>query len=587
MPRLSLFAALAALALAPAPAHSQSDRQAAPSVPTVPALSEADRALAVVDGHAISEARFLDSYARRLAVSGAPDTREARQSHLRRLIDAALLADEARRLGLDETPLARRTRDRLTRHAAGGEFYAEALLQTLPEPTDAEIEAAWAMGHEQVLLRQLYFATEREALAAAAELQSGRRFIDLAQDIYALSTPTPDAGLLGVVGYDDLDDAVAAVAFSLPVGAASAPVRSAHGWHILQVDERFREPLLSESAYSRGRPEAERQVRLQRARVEGRAFAEAMMEREDVEFYEEAVRTLAQAMRAFQDPDRRGGLTPDETDQLTAALDPAAALATYGPAADRREFLVDDYLLWLPVLPPSEAIGRTGASIGRALRNEVLAREGLAAGLDQTAGVQEHIRHQENLLLAAEMRALVHDFPRAVGDAVPVSLTDHPLTPWAPLLQAPTSDELRDGFVHLGYAAAPTAVRADYAFTPAATRAEADDLLASGRWTEAAGFERHTDADLLAEDATAGHARRVAVGAAAVVGTPGGWLVLQVDRREEVLTQFDDVKEQVYARLDRSLPEARLLQALQGQARVSVAAASSALVPYHANRLSR
>ena len=574
MPRFSFLAALGAAVLAACPAWAQP----APAPPAVSAQPAPSPPLALVDGHAIPEDRFLDSYARHLALAGTPDTREARQAHLRRLIDAALLAGEARRLGLDETAAARRTRDRLTRHAAGGEWYANELLRTLPAPTESQIETAWALGHEQVQLRQLFFTTEAEAQAAFAQLETGRGFVSLAHEVFA--TDAPDAGLLGIVAANDLDDAVASVAFSLPVGVVSGPVRSAHGWHLLSVEERFREPVLTETGFQNGRVEAERQVRQQQIRVEGRAFVEALMEGEDVSLHAEPVRALAAAMRSLQDPERRGALSADETDQLAAALDPAAALATYGPAADRQEFRVDDYLFWLPALSPSEAISRTGASVGRALRNEILAREGFSAGLHQTPGVQEHVRFQENQLLAAEMRALVASFPRAVGDRVPVALTDHPLTPWAPLLQAPTPDEVRTGFTALGYASRPAAVRADLAYAPAATQAEAEALLASGRWTEAAGFVQQTDADLLTADPVAGHARRALLGVPAVVGTPGGWLVLQVDRREAVLTRFEDVEAEIYARLDQALPAARLLQALQGAARVEVDAASDALAPF-------
>ncbi len=56
---------------------------------------------------------------------------------------------------------------------------------------------------------------------------------------------------------------------------------------------------------------------------------------------------------------------------LSESLDNNTILATYLLKGERLEFTFQDYLEWLPYLPFNESKNRTGASLGRALRNEV------------------------------------------------------------------------------------------------------------------------------------------------------------------------------------------------------------------------
>lgn len=564
------------LATLPAAAQPVAAQPVGPATADVRSDAE-PRALADIDGSPISEARFLDSYARRLMVSGAPDTAPGRAAHLRRLIDAALLADEARRLGIDQQPDAVRMRDRLARHATGGEWYGERLLAGLAAPDEAEVAAAYALASERVALRHLLFRTEAEAHAALAQLAAGRDLVDLANEVFETEAPTPEAGWLGEAGYWDLDDALADAVFALPVSAVSAPVQSAYGWHLLRVEARSRQPVLTDDAFQRARASVAERLRQRQARVEGRAFVRAFMDGQDVSLDEAAVRALRATMGRLRGSERRGALTADEAAEIASALDPSAVLATFGPAGDRQRFTVDDYLLWLPALPISEAIGRTGASVGRALRNEALSRAGAAAGLDTSAGVREHVRHQENALLADRMRALIRSYAPADNDLVPVAYTRHPLDEWASVLHAPTDAEVREGFDRLGYAGAPSAVRADLSYALAASQADAEAMVASGSWHADALVL--VDADLSTVGEVGAPASAAHLGVPVAVGTASGWVVLRVDRRESVPTRFVDVEGEIRDRLAEALPAARLLRALRARAAVSVDAGSPALAP--------
>ena len=79
---------------------------------------------------------------------------------------------------------------------------------------------------------QMVLSDEEQAKKAHAELLTGREFGVVAKEVAGLDEATLD---LGVVAKNDLLPAIADPAFALMQGAASAPIKSALGWHLLKV----------------------------------------------------------------------------------------------------------------------------------------------------------------------------------------------------------------------------------------------------------------------------------------------------------------------------------------------------------------
>jgi foldase protein PrsA len=110
--------------------------------------------------------------------------------------------------------------------------------------SDADIKAYFDKNHatldkpEQVRTRHILVADEKTADTIEAKLKAGGNFADLAKQ-YSTDPSTKDkGGELGFFGKGQMVPAFQAAAFSLPVGAISAPVKSPFGWHIINVEEK-------------------------------------------------------------------------------------------------------------------------------------------------------------------------------------------------------------------------------------------------------------------------------------------------------------------------------------------------------------
>lgn len=527
---------------------------AAPTYAQVPDSAVVAR----VNGVPITAARFESTYLERLIHSGRNDTPDERLLHLEALIDMYLLAEEARARGLEGAAYDAYM-DRRIKATVGSRYFAVALLDTLPEPTEAELRAAFLNSRDRVAVRHLLYPSREAAEAAHARLRRGADFVALANE--AFDTPAYDstAGYLGHAGYWELADAFAEAAYTLDVGAYSEPVRTRYGWHIVRVEERILDPLPTESGYQYQRQYVRSQTRQRRLRLEGDRFVRTFMEGLDVDVNEPALRALQTIIReAVETPGaasaRRPVLAAEEVASIRGDLEAETALATYSLDGYTYTFTAGDYARWLPELPGSEVRNRTAASVGRALRNEALAQAGLARGLEADPRVVEEVRYHAARYLAGALRDTLRHEP--AGDE-------------------PTEAELRTGFDLLGYAKLQAAT-ATYWQIPFASAGEGEtalqQIIAGEREAASfAGYVQHQDADLLARDALRSHVRRAPLETPLLIGTgDDGWFVVSVQQRTLERTSFDEARPALEDALRPELPALRLLRRLRGQRHIEV-----------------
>jgi len=376
---------------------------------------EGSSVIATVNATSITLSDFERTYVSFLLQTGANDTPEYRYVHLQNLLDMHLLAAEARRQGLDRDSTFLKFKKRVWKKAVGGRFYERAFLETLPPPTDADIREAFFRYKQQVVVRHLFYRAEMEALHAYQQLQGGRDFLDLAQECYNTARYDSLAGFLGPVRYFAMDDAFAEVAFTLDVGTYSSPVKSRYGYHIIRVEDRITNPIITESGYQMRKAGIASQFRLRKRRLEGDQFVRTYMENLGVQVRAESIYALAEALRILERrvvaeaPEITQDMEMNMLDRnaLRAQVTPETILATYHVRGEERTFTGQDYYVWLPDLPFAEARHHTAASVGRALRNEVFAAEGTRRGLTSDSVVLREVQNQSDMYLANALLARI------------------------------------------------------------------------------------------------------------------------------------------------------------------------------------
>ena len=371
-----------------------------------PLSNQADPALVNINGYEITIEEFERSYVQKLIQTGANDTREARFTHLDRLIEEHLWYEEALRRNLDSDSSLIQFSELALRRSLGGRFYELELIEKLPLLEETEIRQAFERYKQPVIGRHLFYRNETEAQSAHARLLTGTSFLDEAQRSFRTSSFDSTAGWIGEIRYFQVDDAIAEAAFGLNVGSFSDPVRSRQGWHILKIEDRSLAPIISETEFQTRKSGIANLLRIRKRRLEGDRFIRSFMEERRVEVIPEGIRSLSHALNRLTNT----SVTLDKSgDTPPLPLLPTTPLATFVVNDSPTIFTAGDYFLWFSALPFSEATDNPAASLGRAIRNEALAIAALDLGLENDPIVLEDIKRSKKEFLANFARSRESD----------------------------------------------------------------------------------------------------------------------------------------------------------------------------------
>jgi len=207
-----------------------------------------DDAIAVVDGVPILAADYERSLSALAADRRTPLDDEERRRVLDRLVDEELLVQKGLDLGLAR-------RDRRVRSDIVASVVESVVAEAATsEPSDAEVEAFFAAHGElfqrsgRVRVRQVLVrvspgvdddAARTRAAAAAKRLRDGEDFETVARELGDAPIAALPAGKIDPATLREyLGPTVATSVLELPVATPSDPIRSAAGYHVVEVLER-------------------------------------------------------------------------------------------------------------------------------------------------------------------------------------------------------------------------------------------------------------------------------------------------------------------------------------------------------------
>jgi peptidyl-prolyl cis-trans isomerase C len=157
------------------------------------------------------------------------------------LIDAKLMAAEARKQGIADDPAFKRRMAMITEQVLGRALLTRHLKRAL---TDDMLKKAYAnmvkkIGNKkEIRARHILLKTEKEAKAVIAELNKGADFAELAKK-KSIGPSKKVGGDLGYFSEGEMVPAFYKAAFALDVGAVTkVPVKTRFGWHVIKLEDK-------------------------------------------------------------------------------------------------------------------------------------------------------------------------------------------------------------------------------------------------------------------------------------------------------------------------------------------------------------
>lgn len=169
------------------------------------------------------------------------DTPELRQVIRKELLLREVMAQEAVKKGLDQTPEAKNQLLLLRQN-----FLAELLLSDYTEKTpisdddvrkEYDRQARLLVGVQQYRISHVVLANEADARVAMARLKKGEKFEAVARDM-SLDPSKQQGGDMGWLLADQIVPLISNVVVNLSKGATTAaPIQTPAGWHVIRLDD--------------------------------------------------------------------------------------------------------------------------------------------------------------------------------------------------------------------------------------------------------------------------------------------------------------------------------------------------------------
>lgn len=165
--------------------------------------------------------------------------------------------------------------------------FKRSMVETRVDVTDEDLRELFLKYNTHVRASHLYAPDRHVADSLHALVTAGASFEDLAARIFEAPSLRDTGGDLGYFTVDEMDVGFESVAFSLPVGAISEPVRTSRGFSIIKVTDRITTPIITEYQFAekknrirelaiRQQTELERRADMDRV-IDGFEFDEALL----------------------------------------------------------------------------------------------------------------------------------------------------------------------------------------------------------------------------------------------------------------------------------------------------------------------
>ncbi|MFQ5651094.1 MAG: peptidylprolyl isomerase [bacterium] len=382
--------------------------------------------VALVDGKTISAQDFIISYELTPYPYLKKHTSSAsrKQAHLDWLIDKKLLAADAIQKGFDQKPEVQCLLKWYEKKEAVKQLYRE-VVQSNVEISERELRQAFLQLNETVRARHLFADEESKAWRIHEQIESGIPFEEIAQLTFRDPKLAENGGDLGEFTWGDMDPEFEQAVFRLQPGEISPPVRTQWGYHIIKLEDRKKNPLVTEAGFQARKSYVARIIQRRKEAKLASEFVNQFMTPKEVKLKGAAFAVLASHLVEEKN---------DERISLPKPLDPEIQSARTGLIDHLEETLVEfkggrwtlgEFLTKLAEMPITDrpnTSSRTSLEngIGVMVRDELLAREAFRQGLRTMPSVRAEIEKRKEEVLYTYYRQEIEKSVRVTEEELQV-----------------------------------------------------------------------------------------------------------------------------------------------------------------------
>jgi len=357
---------------------------------------------------------FLHSYELNPSPFGNLRSVDDKKAYLNLMTEKKLMVLEALKYGPDNDEKVQVQlewyKDKAVRH----ELYNK-VVRNQVQVSDSELRDAFIKSKTRIGVRLLVTKTLEEAFELRNRLVNGANFEDLAAETFAYPFSAENYFDLWYPLWDQMDESIEQVAFSLELGEISNPVKTKWGYAILKVDEIIQDAIITESAFQRAKRKIERIIRRRREKEIANRFIREFMNPKKVKVYGPSIILLVEKSKGILSDDylrlRLEPLKRADTKMRSYRQELQDHLGDVIVEFKDGRWTIGEFLEKLRALHPRVRPVMTSRKnlkdvIGRMVRDEFLAEKGYRLRLQESDHVVREVhRWKEELLF----RTLSHD----------------------------------------------------------------------------------------------------------------------------------------------------------------------------------
>jgi parvulin-like peptidyl-prolyl isomerase len=247
--------------------------------------------IAKVEQFTVSESDYVERYSNFLFSTGVEDNILARRQMIDNMVNEVLLIKLEDNQQILEDPQFISKKEQIWKEVLLA-FYKEKEVFQKIQVSDEELREEFVRVNEQISARHLYARNKAEANHLYKQLMEGFTFDQMASLVFSDEKLANNGGYLGYFSWGDMDADFEEAAFSMKIGEISRPVRTAYGYSIIKVEDRFRNPIMTEDEFNRKKESLLRLVRIRKSSQMKRNVTASLAEELDIKIEDKSLKQV-------------------------------------------------------------------------------------------------------------------------------------------------------------------------------------------------------------------------------------------------------------------------------------------------------